>query len=117
MRGKKIDFYPNVFQLFAGKLSKIYLIEKNKKESVMQNKMWDNELEELKELSSFDHLNDIQDQNLLSFDDKIFSVARVLKLIKTHPLVFRNRKVSQDSFENELKYALADLFRLSLIHI
>ena len=37
MRGKKIDFYPNVFQLFAGKLSKIYLIEKNKKESVMQN--------------------------------------------------------------------------------
>ena len=111
MRGKKIDFYPNVFQLFAGKLSKIYLIEKNKKESVMQNKMWDNEVEEVKGISSFDDLNDIQDLNLLSFDNKNFSVARVLNLIKTHPLVFRNRKVSQDSFENELKYALADLFR------
>ena len=52
-----------------------------------------------------------KNQNLLFFDYKNYSVKEVLNLIKTHPLVFRNRKISKNTFDNELKYALADLFR------
>ena len=35
----------------------------------------------------------------------------MLYLIKTHPLVFRNKKATSKSFPKELKYAIADLFR------
>ena len=111
MRGKKLDFDPNIFQLFSNKVSEIYLIEKDKKESAMQNRIWDKEIKKIKEISSFNDLHDMKNQNLLYFDNKNYSVNEVLNLIKTHPLVFRNRKISRDTFDNELKYALADLFR------
>jgi hypothetical protein len=53
----------------------------------------------------------IREERLLTFDNEKFSVGNVLELIKKHPLVFRNRNISSKSFSNELKYALADLFR------
>ena len=111
MRGKKINFDPNIFQLFSNKVSEIYLIEKDRKESAIQNNIWDEEIKKIKEISSFNKLSNIKNETLLSFDNKNYSVAEVLDLIKTHPLVFRNRKISKSSFDNELKYALADLFR------
>ena len=111
MRGKQLDFDPKTFQLFSDRVSEIYLIEKDKKESVMQNSIWDQEIKKIKEISSFNDLEDIKNQNLLFFDNKNYSVKEVLNLIKTHPLVFRNRKISKNTFDNELKYALADLFR------
>ena len=111
MRGKKINFDPNIFQLFSNKVSEIYLIEKDRKESAIQNSIWDKEIKKIKEISSFNKLSNIKNETLLSFNNKNYSVAEVLDLIKTHPLVFRNRKISKSSFDNELKYALADLFR------
>ena len=111
MRGKKLEFNPKSFQLFSHKVSKIYLIEKDKKETAIQNSIWDQEVKNIKDVFSFDDLGDIRNRDLLSFDNENYTVADVLDLIKTHPLVFRNRKVSDRSFDNELKYALADLFR------
>ena len=111
MRGKKLEFNPKSFQLFSRKVSKIYLIEKDKKETAIQNSIWDQEVKNIKDVSSFDDLGDIRNRDLLSFDNENYTVADVLDLIKTHPLVFRNRKVSNSYFDNELKYALADLFR------
>ena len=32
-------------------------------------------------------------------------------MIKKHPLVFRNKTINPNRFDNELKYAIADLFR------
>ena len=111
MRGKKLEFNPKSFQLFSRKVSKIYLIEKDKKETAIQNSIWDQEVKNIKDVFSFDDLGDIRNRDLLSFDNENYTVADVLDLIKTHPLVFRNRKVSNSYFDNELKYALADLFR------
>ena len=111
MRGKKLEFNPVSFQLFSNKVSKIYLIEKDKKETAIQNSIWDQEVKNTKDVFSFDDLEDIRNQDLLSFDNENYTVDDVLDLIQTHPLVFRNRKVSDSSFDNELKYALADLFR------
>ena len=111
MLGKQLDFDPTTFQSFSNRVSEIYLIEKDKKESAMQNSIWDEEIKKIEKISSFNDLNDIKNQNLLVFDNKNYSVKEVLNLIKTHPLVFRNRKISKNIFDNELKYALADLFR------
>ncbi|MDC3246630.1 hypothetical protein OAT66_00940, partial [Candidatus Marinimicrobia bacterium] len=40
-----------------------------------------------------------------------YTVQELLNLIKKHPLVFRNKRTNKELFSNELKYAIADLFR------
>jgi len=111
MSQKKLVFDPEIFQVFSDKVSNVYLIEKEKKESVIQNTIWDEEIKTVDDISSFNDLKMIRNEKLLIFDNEKFSVGNVLDLIKKHPLVFRNRNVSSKSFNNELKYALVDLFR------
>ena len=111
MSQKELVFDPEVFQVFSDKISNVYLIEKEKKESVIQNTIWNEETKTVDDISSFNDLKIIRNERLLTFDNEKFSVGNVLDLIKKHPLVFRNRNVSSKSFSNELKYALADLFR------
>ena len=111
MSQKKLVFDPEIFQVFSDKVSNVYLIEKEKKESVIQNTIWDEEIKSVDDISSFNDLKMIRNEKLLTFDNEKFSVGNVLDLIKKHPLVFRNRNVSSKSFSNELKYALVDLFR------
>ena len=111
MSQKKLVLDPEVFQIFSDKVSNVYLIEKEKKESVIQNTLWDEEIKTVDDISSFNDLKMIRNKKLLTFDNEKFSVGSVLDLIKKHPLVFRNRNVSSKSFSNELKYALVDLFR------
>lgn len=111
MSQKKLVFDPEIFQVFSDKVSNVYLIEKEKKESVIQNTIWDEEIKTVDDISSFNDLKMIRNEKLLIFDNEKFSVGNVLDLIKKHPLVFRNRNVSSKSFSNELKYALVDLFR------
>ena len=111
MSQKELVFDPQVFQVFSDKISNVYLIEKEKKESVIQNTIWDEETKIVDDISSFNDLKMIRKERLLTFDNEKFSVGNILDLIKKHPLVFRNKNVSPKSFSNELKYALADLFR------
>ena len=111
MRKKELVFDPEIFQVFSDKISDVYLIEKEKKESVIQNTIWDEETKTVDDISSFNDLKMIRKERLLTFGNEKFSVGNILDLVKKHPLVFRNKDISQKSFSNELKYALADLFR------
>tara|TARA_B100000212_G_scaffold187891_1_gene141738 strand:+ start:1100 stop:2581 length:1482 start_codon:yes stop_codon:yes gene_type:complete len=111
MSQKELVFDPEVFQVFSDRMSKIYLIEKEKKESVIQNTIWNEETKSVDDSFSFNDLKILRKEKLLTFDNEKFSIGNVLDLIKKHPLVFRNRNVSSKSFSNELKYALVDLFR------
>lgn len=109
MKGKSIYFKQAVFSAFSNQLSKIYLIEKEKKEDAIQNSIW--RATEEREVISFDGLRSLKQEALLSFDNKDYSVIDILRMIKKHPLVFRNKNISSKDFSNELKYALVDLFR------
>ena len=109
MQGKSIQYNPIVFKAFSDKLSKIYLIDKKRKEAVIQNKLW--ELNNKEELVSFDQIKNMKNQHLLTHDGEKYSVEQILNLIKSHPLVFRNKKTNPNLFSRDLKHALADLFR------
>lgn len=109
MRGKTIDYNPDVFQSFSNKLRKIYLIEKEKKETVINNKIWN--IDENVEFTSFDDIKNMGNKIIFSHDSKYYKIGDLLNLIKKHPLVFRNKKTNKDLFSNELKYAIADLLR------
>ena len=109
LKGKSIKFDPEIFPLFSKKLSKIYLIEKNKKEAVIENRIW-NQKEET-EFASFDDIRKMKNQVILTHGQKQYKISELLDLIKKHPLVFRKKSININQFSNELKYALADLIR------
>jgi hypothetical protein len=109
MKGKKIDYNSDVFQFFSNKLRKIYLIEKEKKEAVINKKIW--EIDESVEVTSFDDIKKMDNRIIFSHDGREYKIKDLLDLIKKHPLVFRNKKTNKDLFSNELKYAIADLIR------
>ena len=109
MRGKKITYNVKSFEEFSNKLRKIYLIEKEKKEAVINNEIW--EIKENTELLSFKDIKKNKDDILLTHDNKTYTIANLLDLVRKHPLVFRNKKTSEKLFSNELKYAIADLLR------
>ena len=109
LKGKSIKFDPEIFPLFSKKLSKIYLIEKNKKEAVIENRIWSQKEET--ELASFDDIRKMKNQVILTHGQKQYKISELLDLIKKHPLVFRKKSININQFSNELKYAIADLIR------
>lgn len=109
MQGKIIDFDEDIFKSFSNKLKKIYLVERDKKEQAMENSIW--EINQKAEVTSFDEIKELADQNILLLDGEQFTVRDILGMIKKHPLVFRNKRIKNSSFFKELQYALADLFR------
>jgi hypothetical protein len=109
MKGKKIEYNSNVFQSFSNKLREIYLIEKEKKETVINKRIWN--IDENIEFSSFDDIKKMGNRIIFSHDSREYKIIDLLDLIKKHPLVFRNKKTNKDLFSNELKYAIADLLR------
>ena len=109
LKGKTIEYNPEVFSLFSNKLSKIYLIEKEKKEATMENRLWgkNNEIESV----TFDDIKKMKNSSILTHNNREYKISELLTMIKKHPLVFRNKTINSDVFNNELKYAIADLFR------
>ena len=109
MKGKTIRYNPNTMDVFSNKLAKIYLIEKEKKEGVIENRIWG--IKEEIEFATYENINLNKNDILLTHDSKSYTIEEILILIKKHPLVFRNKNTNLKSFKNELKYAIADLFR------
>ena len=109
MKNKRIDFNEEIFHEFSSNIAKIYMIEKERKESSLGNILWGENIKS--ELRSMNILNNLNYNIILSHDNREYTVSDILNIIKTHPLVFRNKNINDSMFANELKYALADLFR------
>ena len=68
LKGKTIEYDPEVFPIFSKKLSNIYLIEKKKKEAVIENRIWEKNKET--EFATFDDLRKIENYVILRHDKK-----------------------------------------------
>lgn len=110
MRGKKIKYDKRNFEIFAEKVSKVYQIERSKKEKMIQSSIWESnnavQIETLNEVKK-----NMKDKIIIHHDGKNWTINDVMSLIKKHPLVFRKKNINPNNFTNELKFALADLFR------
>ena len=109
MKGKHIKYNVSQFDKFASTLSKIYLVEKDKREAAIENKIW--EIEETSPVASFDDVKKMRRDFIFTHGNKDYTVSDLLALVEKHPLVFRNKKTNPNLFKNELKYAIADLIR------
>ena len=110
MSGKSIQFNKEVFEDYAYKASKIYLQDPMDKKDAINKLLWD-EIENPKKISFQNDPGINPDDVIMLFNNEKITVEKLNQLIKSHPLVFRKRKISEGKFREELKLSLADLIR------
>lgn len=110
MSGKSVQFNKEVFEDYAYKASKIYLQDPMDKKDAINKLLWD-EIENPKKISLQNNPDIKPDDIIMIFDNEKITVEKLNRLIKSHPLVFRKRKISEGRFREELKLSLADLIR------
>ena len=109
MKGKKIELNAEVFLPFAAKVSDVYNIKKTKRDSAFNQAIWDGQKDISYETLLFD--SELGSAVLLEHDGKKWIIDEIMDLIRSHPLVFRNKNIQPENFIQELKLAVADLIR------
>ncbi|MBC8479283.1 MAG: hypothetical protein H8D46_02365, partial [FCB group bacterium] len=110
MRGKRMTLVEDTFTEFADVVMEHYLTSQKKKEEMVQMTLWEQEQDQVypdvKTGTVFS-----PDMPLLELDGDIWDLREIETLIRSHPIVFRDKKISEREFPQQLKYAIADLIR------
>ena len=110
MSGHEMEFNSDIFNQYAYKASKTYLQGSVEKKEAINKLLWE-EIENPKIISFQNDANVSPDDIILNYNGEDITVGKLNRLIKSHPLVFRKRKISEGKFRKELKFAIADLMR------
>ena len=110
MSGHEMAFNSDIFDQYAYKASKTYLQDPVEKKEAINKLLWE-EIENPKTISFQNDVNVGPDDIILNYNGEDITVGKLNRLIKSHPLVFRKRKISEGKFRQELKFAIADLMR------
>ena len=110
MSGHEMAFNSDIFDQYAYKASKTYLQDPVEKKEAINKLLWE-EIENPKTISFQNDAKVGPDDIILNYNGEDITVGKLNRLIKSHPLVFRKRKISEGKFRQELKFAIADLMR------
>ncbi|MBN1464440.1 hypothetical protein JXA02_01675 [candidate division KSB1 bacterium] len=112
MRGKTLEFDERAFYKVVEIVKPFYLQSKEEKQRTLNARLWQEE-----DTTSVDYgamANDfeaIKEWPLLTIDGVTWTVAQLRDEIGRHPLVFRNRNVTDATFPQQFKLAVVDLVR------
>ena len=110
MQGKSMKLNAEAFNEFSNMIEKRYRVTRNNQEETAEMMMWQKEitadLPDEEPVISFS-----SNSTILEFDGQNWDVKDLEALIKTHPLVFRKKNIAAGEFSQQLKFAIADLFR------
>ena len=113
MKGKRMNLNPNVFPNYASQASNYFFKMDSIKKSALNDAVWDRP--EILDQPTFIYDNESYqiDPNaiLLNYNGKDWTINDFNQKLKTHPLTFRKRKMNKKEFSNQLRLAIADLFR------
>ncbi|MBN2281022.1 MAG: hypothetical protein JXQ65_10615 [Candidatus Marinimicrobia bacterium] len=108
MKDKTLEFDEEMFYKILNVVAPIYLQTAQKK-SLLQNLFFDNQEREVRLNNRFNQLQELMDKAFYSFDGKTWTVREFLKYRRSHPLVFRNKEISKESFPEDFKLAVIDM--------
>ena len=114
MAGKKIDFNQKVFDQYTYQVSKVYLKNESNQKQSISKALWE-EIEAPRKISLDGNVEVDLDAEVFTYQNKQWTVRDLNLLIRSHPLVFRKRKISTGDFRNQLKLSIADLLRDNMI--
>lgn len=113
MSGKEILFNHDIFYQYADRASKHFFKMDSVKKSTLNKAIWD-EPELLDQPTFTIDSNDFEidpNSTLLQYYGNEWSVKDFNNKLRSHPLVFRKRKLNRSEFPEQLRLAIADLFR------
>ena len=113
MTGKQLELNPNVFPAYAEKVTDIYLQSDSAKQAHYGKFLWDDpELDFIRDnLTSAPLESFVETDILFHVDNASWTIQEFHKEIRKHPLVFRKKKMNSGEFQEQLKFAIADLVR------
>lgn len=111
MRGKRLDFNPEVFEQLSKLFFSVYFRTDKEFEEDVINQLWREEEEKVQ--NAILDVGGDQFMQLVFFtvDSKIWTVADFRRELISHPLVFRKRRMNADEFPEQFRFAVADFVR------
>jgi len=111
MKGKDIEFMPDIFYKMADLLGPQYLTTDKQKEEMLNNTVWNINEEEVDYSSLNNQIDELKDEPFFRVNDKIYKVKDFIKEVRVHPLVFRAKNMKRNEFGKQLQFAIMDLIR------
>ncbi len=110
MSGKNMELIPDVFSAYSSLAMDHYLKDDMDKKKALNKAIWD-DVENI-ELEYIDKAPGIDPSDILfTYENKNWTVKDFNDLLRSHPLVFRKKKMNKAEFRSQLKFAMADLLR------
>jgi hypothetical protein len=111
MKGKSLVFEEGAFRKMAKFLMPLYFKTDSEQKEMISNIYWDNEKPNISpDSSGIDEKTFIR-MPFFTLDGKAYTVDDFKRMLDTHPLVFRKKKMGRGEFMEQLKYAIADMVR------
>ncbi len=108
MKGKRVEFARNTFFKLAEIVAPYYIKTEAGKKEAFNKRFWKDEVVPEK---IGGNIEEIFDHSLLQIDGETWTVEDFVKEVRSHPLVFRKRKMKTSEFPEQLKLAIVDLIR------
>ena len=113
MSNKSIRFNKDIFKIYSKYAGDYYLKEEEKKKEAINDVIWDqvknNDQSEIIDLDKEDLLD--LESTLFSYNGNHWSIKKFHEELKSHPLVFRKKKMGKSQFPAQLRLAIADFIR------
>jgi len=111
MRGKKMEFNPDIFVKLVNIIGPIYFPPKNAKEDAFLDAAFSRAPEVSLPDTLDKTLEALGENPLFQVDGKVRTVNDFLYEYERHPLVFRKKKMGKSEFAEQLKLAIVDMVR------
>ena len=109
MKGKQVEFARDTFFKLAEIFAPYYLKTEQDKKEAFNKRFWKDEIVVPDSISG--KIGQIMNRSLLQVAGQTWTVATLMKELRSHPLVFRKRKMKTSEFPEQLKLAIVDLIR------
>ncbi len=111
MKGKTIDFMPDVFFKVSDLLGPVYIQTEKEKEAMLNKSFWDkdDDIEKTQDVQA--QMKTLYQEPFFKVDDEIWTVKDFVDELAAHPLVFRKTKMKNEEFGQQLQFAIMDMIR------
>lgn len=113
MSNKSITFNKDIFKIYSKYAGDYYLKKEEDKKEAINDVIWDQvENIDQKEIIDLDKENILDlESTLFSYNGNDWSIKKLHEELRSHPLVFRKKKMGKSQFPSQLRLAIADFIR------
>lgn len=111
MRGKRLEFDPEVFRQMVELMRPLYLHSREEKEEAFNERFWGKRSDVSISQDFETRLAMLRQRPFFRVDGEVWTVERFEKELLRHPLVFRKRRMTVGEFSEQFRFAIADLIR------